>query len=194
MADNQNLQGVAVIAKIFGVTTRRIEQLKAEGIIQGHGKPTKYDLLPTIQAYIRYLSDKANGREKKETTAELEEQKLRAEVELKEAKAAQAVLQLKELQGKLHLASDVEAIMTDIVFQLRAQLMALPGQLAVDLSGTHTAPEQSETVRRAVYTILESLANYKYDPEQYRKRVMERQGWEDRTVNEDGETEPTAGN
>ncbi len=71
----------------MSVSTRRVEQLKTEGVIKGQGKPTKYDLLPTIQAYIRYLSDKANGREKKETTAELEEAKLRAEVDIKEAKA-----------------------------------------------------------------------------------------------------------
>ena len=68
----ENLQSTQVIAKIFGVSTRRIEQLKAEGVIKGQGRPTKYDLLPTIQAYIKYLSDKANGREKRETDAELE--------------------------------------------------------------------------------------------------------------------------
>ena len=49
----ENLQSTQVIAKIFGVSTRRVEQLKSEGIIKGQGKPTKYDLLPTIQAYIR---------------------------------------------------------------------------------------------------------------------------------------------
>ena len=70
MAENQNLQSTQVIAKIFGVSTRRIEQLKAEGIIQGQGKPTKYDLLPTIQAYIKFLSDKAYGREEKKSKAE----------------------------------------------------------------------------------------------------------------------------
>ena len=38
MADNQNLQTTQVIAKIFGVSTRRIEQLKAEGVIKGQGQ------------------------------------------------------------------------------------------------------------------------------------------------------------
>ena len=57
MAEQSNLQPTAVIAQIFGVSVRRVEQLKAEGIIKGHGKPTKYDLLPTIKAYISYLSD-----------------------------------------------------------------------------------------------------------------------------------------
>lgn len=182
-AENQNLQPTRVIAKIFGVSTRRVEQLKTEGIIKGQGKPTKYDLLPTIQAYIRHLSDKAAGREKKETTAELEQKKLRAEVALKEAKAEAAKLELKELQGKMHRAEDVEAIMTDHIFFLRSMLMSMPGKLAVDLSGTHTAAEQADRVRQEVYYILENLANYKYDPEEYQKRVMQRQGWEHKEDN-----------
>lgn len=181
----ENLQSTQVIAKIFGVSTRRVEQLKTEGVIKGQGKPTKYDLLPTIQAYIRYLSDKANGREKKETTAELEEAKLRAEVDIKEAKAKAAQMELKELQGKMHRAEDVEAITTDHVLFLRSMLMAMPGKLAVDLAGTHTAPEQADLVKREVYYLLERLAEYRYDPEEYRARVRERQGWNDQHGDDD---------
>lgn len=181
----ENLQPTQVIAKIFGVSTRRVEQLKTEGIIKGQGKPTKYDLLPTIQAYIKYLSDKANGREKKETMANLEEAKLTAEVEIKKSKAEAARLELKELQGKMHRAEDVEAIFTDHVLFLRSMLLAMPGKLAVDLSGEHTAAEQAETVKREVYYILNNLADYRYDPEEYKKRVMERQGWENHREDED---------
>ena len=181
----ENLQTSQVIAKIFGVSTRRVEQLKTEGVIKGQGKPTKYDLLPTIQAYIKYLSDKANGREKKETMANLEEAKLSAEVEIKKSKAEAARLELKELQGKMHRAEDVEAIFTDHVLFLRSMLLAMPGKLAVDLSGEHTAAEQAETVKREVYYILNNLADYRYDPEEYKKRVMERQGWETQREDED---------
>ncbi len=179
----ENLQSTQTIAQIFGVSTRRVEQLKTEGIIKGQGKPTKYDLLPTIKAYIKYLADKANGREKKEAMANLEEQKLQAEVDIKTAKAQAAQMELAELQGKLHRAEDVEAITTDHVLFLRSMLIALPGKLAVDLGGTHTAAEQAEKVRQEVYYILDQLTNYKYDPEAYKKRVMERQGWDHR--NED---------
>lgn len=185
---NQNLQPTQVIAKIFGVSTRRVEQLKAEGIIKGQGKPTKYDLLPTIQGYIRYLSDKANGREKKQTTAELEESKLRAEVDIKQAKAKAAQMELKELQGKMHRAEDVEVIMTDHVLFLRSMLTALPGKLAVDLAGDHTAPEQAERVKQEVYYILDQLSDYRYNSEEYKKRVMERQGW-DRPHGDDEDAE-----
>lgn len=183
----ENLQSVQVIAKIFGVSTRRVEQLKTEGIIKGQGKPTKYDLLPTIQAYIRHLSDKANGREKKQTDAELTTSKLKAENRIKTAKAEMAELELKELQGKMHRAEDVEEITTDHVFFVRSMLMAMPGKLAVDLAGTHTAAEQADRVKQEVYYILENLAGYKYDPEEYKKRVMERQGWDNHTDGKDND-------
>lgn len=185
----ENLQNTQVIAKIFGVSTRRVEQLKSEGVIKGEGKPTKYDLLPTIQAYIKYLSDKAYGREKKQTDAQLETAKLEAEKRIKTAKAEMAELELKELQGKMHRAEDVEAIVTDHVFFLRSMLMAMPGKLAVDLAGTHTAAEQADRVKQEIYYILENLAGYRYDPEEYKKRVMERQGWDNRSDGKDSDTD-----
>lgn len=187
MAENQNLQPVQVIAKIFGVSTRRVEQLKTEGIIKGQGKPTKYDLLPTIQAYIKYLSDKANGREKRETDAQLETDKLSAEKRIKTAKAEIVELELQELRGELHRASDVEAITTDHVLYMRSMLLAMPGKLAVDVAAINSAPECAERIKREVYSVLSSLANYRYDPEEYKKRVRERQGWNDRYGEESDE-------
>ena len=58
-------------------------------------------------------------------------------------------------------------------------LMAMPGKLAVDLAGDHTAAEQAEVVQNEVNFVLNSLADYKYDPKEYKKRVKERRGWED---------------
>ena len=180
----ENLQTSQVIAKIFGVSTRRVEQLKTEGVIKGQGKPTKYDLLPTIQAYIRYLSDKANGREKKESDAQLETEKLTAEKRIKMAKAEMAELELKELKGELHRSSDVEAITTDHVMFVRSMLMAMPGKLAVDVATIQTAPEAAERIKQEVYAILQQLSDYRYDPEEYKKRVRERQGWNERQGDE----------
>ena len=181
----ENLQSSQVIAKIFGVSTRRVEQLKTEGVIRGQGKPTKYDLLPTIQAYIKYLSDKANGREKKETDAQLETEKLSAEKRIKSAKAEMAELELQELKGELHRASDVEAITTDHVLYMRSMLMAMPGKLAVDVAALSSAAECAERIKQEVYTVLNNLADYRYDPDEYKRRVRERNGWNERADDSD---------
>ena len=187
MAENpkQNLQPTSVIAMLFGITNSRVGQLKKEGVIIGQGNPAKYDLLPTVKAYIRYLSDKAYARDKREKARELEENKLEAEGRIKTAKAEIAELELAELQGKMHRAEDVEAITTDHVLYLRSMLMAMPGKLAVDLAGTHTAAEQAERIKQEVYYILNNLTEYRYDPDEYKKRVMERQGWQDHRGDED---------
>lgn len=172
----QNLQKTQVIAKLFGLTVRRVQQLTQEGVIsQVDGKG--YDLLPTIQRYIKYLQDKAYGREEKAQMVDLETEKLNAEIDLKRSKARMAELELKELEGKMHRSEDVEAMTTDLVLNIRSMLMALPGLLAVDLANINTAAEASERIKEAVNDILEELSNYKYDPKEYQKRVRERQGW-----------------
>ena len=148
MADNQNLQPTQVIAKIFGVSTRRVEQLKAEGIIKGQGKPTKYDLLPTIQSYIKYLSDKAYGREQKATDGENESRKIKADADLKATKAEIADMELQELKGEMHRSEDVEAMTTDLVFTIRSMMLALPGRLAIDLAAIEKPAEISERIKQ----------------------------------------------
>lgn len=64
---------VEVIASLFGVTVRRVQQLTQEGIISTTKtkEGNRYELAPTIQRYVKYLSDKAYGKSKSEKEAEL---------------------------------------------------------------------------------------------------------------------------
>ena len=186
-ATKQNLVDSKIIAQLFGVTTRRVQQLAQEGIISAtkQGNANKYDLLPTIQRYIKHLSEKANGKEATKKDTETEGRRLEAEADLKRSKADMAALQLKELEGKMHRSEDVEAVMTDLVYTIRSMLMALPGRLAVDVVSAKTAAEASEVIRAEVYKVLEELAAYKYDPEEYARRVRDREGWSEISDGED---------
>lgn len=174
-----NAQKPDVIAKLFGVSVRRVQQLTQEGIITTVrvGSANRYDLLPTIQRYIKHLQDKANGREAKKDDDGSEGRKMKAEADLKESKAGMAALELKELEGKMHRSDDVEAMTTDLVFSIRSMIMALPGRLAVDMANISTAAEASERIKEECHNILNDLANYRYDPEAYKRRVRDRQGW-----------------
>lgn len=185
---NAKMVDSKTIAALFSMTDRRVQQLTKEGIITAtkEGNANRYDLLPTIQKYIKYLSDKANGKELSKKDSETEDRKLEAEADLKRSKADMAALQLKELEGKMHRSEDVEALTLDLVFTVRSMLIALPGRLAVDVVGAKTASEASEIIREEVYKVLEELSNYKYDPEEYARRVRERQGWSEIS---DGEEE-----
>lgn len=167
------------IASLFGVSTRRIQQLKAEGVIVSEGRPARYDLLPTVKAYIGYLSDLAYNRRKKQSINELTEEKLTAEKDWKRHRADMAELELKELQGKMHRAEDVEEITTAHVMAVRGALLALPSKLAIDCASLTTAPEVAERIKTEIYSILTELSEFRYNADEYREKVQERQGWDE---------------
>ena len=155
---------------------------------QRHKGLYKFDLLPTVKAYIRYLRDRANGKEAKTAdTVKAEADKLRAEADLKQSKAKIAELQLKELEGKMHRSEDVEALTNDLVYTARSMIMALPGRLAMDVVQAGSANEASALIRTECYKILDELAGYQYDPEAYRRRVRDREGWSDALADEEAD-------
>ncbi len=191
MAENpkQNLQSTEIMAKLFELDPRRVQQLAKEGILPAASqRPYKFDLLPTVKAYIRYLRDRANGKEAKTAdTVKAEADKLRAEADLKQSKAKIAELQLKELEGKMHRSEDVEAMTNDLVYTARSMIMALPGRLAMDVVQAGSANEASALIRTECYKILDELAGYQYDPEAYRRRVRDREGWSDALADEEAD-------
>lgn len=95
-----------VIAKLFGVTIRRIEQMTQEGIIETtatieDGKHVRrYALAPTVNRCVKNLSNKARGRKGAADEKELKGQQAK-EQDLKEKKLL-AEIALKESQGELH--------------------------------------------------------------------------------------------
>ena len=175
--ETKNLQSKQVIAKLYGSTTSQIEYLVKNGVIQCEGKPAKFDLWPTIQALFKYQRDIIQNKEKSKQDSENESKKLDGDARIKRAKAEYQELKLKELKCELHKAEDVEAIMTDHVLFLRSMLMGLPGKLAMDLAAIDSAPQVADRIKKEIYKILNTLAEYEYDPEEFKKRVREREGW-----------------
>lgn len=167
----------AEVANLLDITIQRVGQLRKEGVLKQYKMPAgdRYRLVESVKDYIHFIRD----RETKEPRAGPDEaRKAAAEADLKESKAAVAKLQLKELEGKMHRSEDVEAMTTDLVYTIRSMIMALPGRLAVDMANTKAAPEASERIERECHEILRELAAYKYDPEKYKQRVRDREGWQ----------------
>lgn len=135
-------------------------------------------MFPTILAYIGYLKTKSTGtytNKKEQKTLE----KMQAEIDYKNAKARMAEIELEELAGHMHAAEDVEKMTADLCLAVRSMLLALPGQLAVDVAAVSTAPEAQVIIKDAVCHILDELSRYEYDPKEYRRRVLERKEWQD---------------
>ncbi len=189
MEGKKELKNSKEIADLFGFDERRVQQLAKENIIPAVRKrPYQFDLNETVKAYIQYLKEKANGREQKDASDEKStSDKLRAEADLKKYKAKMTELQLKEMEGKMHRSEDVEAAVNDLVYNVRSMIMALPGRLAVNVVNAENANEASEMIRVECSMILNELAEHRYDPEEYKRRVRERKGWSEIPDDEDDE-------
>lgn len=176
------------IAELFELTARRIQQLTQDGVLKTHETPAgrRYNVAEATKDYLRYMRRQLEQKQSAQNN-KLETDKLQAEVDIKNAKARVAELQLAELESTMHRAEDVEAMTTDLVFSIRSALMAMPGRLAVDTAELTSPAETSVRIQEEVNEILRSLSQYQYDPEEYKKRVKDRQGWA--IIEDDEQTE-----
>ena len=175
---DKNLRNTEFIAKFFGRSNRHIQQLTSDGILpvvkRTHKDGNLYDLIPTIQRYIKYLQGIVDNRTK--STDELEAQRLNVDIKLKEAKADKAILDLKILKAEVLRVEDVRAYVEDLAATTKALLTALPGRLAMDVLNASTAAEVSEIIDIAVIEVLNELKDYKFTIEFYKQRVAESNG------------------
>lgn len=182
----KNYQKADVIARLFGKTTRRIQQLTQDGILPTVQTQSgrRYDLLPTITRYIKYLEARAEKQQPENITEKMEK-KLDAEIKYKQAKADKAKLELDELKGQMHRAADIEKLTNELVFSVRSMLLAMPGRVAMDLAAINNPTEVSQYMARHVEALLDELAQHEYDPDVYRQLAREREGWENAENDED---------
>ena len=142
MDNNRNVAGgglyrVEIIAQLFGVTVRRIQQLTQEGVL-----PTtetvdgrRYDLVPTIQQYVKYLSDKAYGKDRSEKELELREQKMKADIALKESQGELHRLKTDIAAGKYIAVEEVTMDYERFFVTFKNFAMSLPARLTDEISG-----------------------------------------------------------
>ncbi len=165
MKSTDGLYSTSVIADLFGVTVRRVQQLAQKKIIPKAGKAL-FDLGPTVQAYIRYLQGLINGAISADS-AELNQRLLQAQAEEREAKARMAGLDLSVMQGRLHDADHVKKIMTDMIIACKSQLLAIPSKASTIVAGMTDPAEVMTYLRSLINEALESLSEY--DAEKFNK-------------------------
>lgn len=162
------------VAELIGKDARTLQNLAKQGVLtyEKIGGHYQFDLYTVIKEYCDHLT-----KLKKKKISSTEEEKMAEDVRWKRAKADIAELELQELKGMLHSAEDVEDMTTDLVLVIRSSFLALPGKISSELAELETASEISERLKAEIFDILKDLSNYRYDPEEYRKRVRERRGW-----------------
>lgn len=151
-------QRVEIIAQLFGVTVRRIQQLTQEGVLPTSETPEgrRYELVPTIQRYVQYLSDKAYGKNRSEKEMELREQKMKAEIALKESQGELHRLKTDIAAGKYISVEEVQLDYTRFFVTFKKFAMSLPSRLTGIVSG-YMEPLEARRVEKSLQSEVQKL-------------------------------------
>ena len=145
---------VKAIARILGLTERRVRQLKDQGIIAEYkGTPGLYELVPTIHAYINYLR-----RRNPESAENIDYNTERAK--LIRAKRLDVEFDLGVKEGSLHTSEDVEAVMTNMLMNFKSRLMSLPAKLSPKLVKKTDKAEINRIIKDSIDEALNELADF----------------------------------
>lgn len=144
---------VTTLARLFNLTERRIQQMARDGIIPKPEKG-KYDLIGCTRAYIKYLQERAAGREVEAADAYLERARL-----LK-AQADKTELEVKSLRKEVMPVDEVEMLVTGIVARARTKLLAMIGRCAMRLVSLRTYAEIEACLRENIYEVLTEMTQH----------------------------------
>ncbi len=164
--ENQNLYESRVIAQLFGFSgTRRIEQLTQDGVIDAvlvevNGrKVRRYDLVPTIQKYIQFLSSKAYGKSSRtDKEMELREQKMEADIALKESQGELHRLKTQIAAGEYISVEEVKIDYTKFFLIFKKFAMSLPARMSGMIAGL-LEPLEARRVEKELAGEITSLLN-----------------------------------
>lgn len=152
------------IAKLFKLSVRRIQQLTQEGILpteetdEGRGK---YELCPTIQRYSTYLSSKAYGKSSTEKEIQLKQQKLEAEIELKELQGDFHKIKNDIAAGRYISVEDVKADYRKFFVTFKKFALGIPSKLSTRLSSVCDSPSEIRAIESELNNdIITLLSNF----------------------------------
>lgn len=151
---------VGTLAEWLGVTEKRVQQLADDGIVRRKARGL-YALEESVKGYNAFRAERSPGRSRSDDVDAAEYEKHRAAYT--KYKAEEKRLQLELLQGKVHNADTVSAIMNEILANLRSKLLALPtitAPIVADLSDPNAC---QEAITTAVHDALTEIATYPKD-------------------------------
>ncbi len=136
--ESKNYMKVEVIAQLFGVSVRRIQQLTQDGVLPTTQTSSgrRYDLVPTVQKYVKYLSDKAYKKgDKSEREFELQSQKLEADIALKESQGELHRIKTQIIEGKYIPKEEVQADYRRFFVVFKKFVQGVPARVSGYING-----------------------------------------------------------
>ena len=162
MSVKTDVSGVIVntdyLAKMFGVTSRYINQLAKEGVLEKRA-PGRWPLEQNVNRYIEFLRSGKKDTEEQESRSRYWEEKAKHEA----AKREMAELQLARLKNRMHDATIVELVMTDMLTTLKNRLLALPQKVSPKIIGLKSIAEVNDILATEINEALIELSDYSPD-------------------------------
>lgn len=151
------LAPVETLAEIFGLTSARINQLAADGIIVRHERG-KYDLLASVKKYCEYLrTKKKNQFDGGDTPDGKDYEKHRSRYTAAKADIAEIDAAMKK--GQAHDATAVAKVWYDMIAAARGKFLSVPTKAAGEMDGM-TTPERQAFLQTLVEDALRELSDY----------------------------------
>ncbi len=138
------------LAACIGLSRPRVVQLANEGVLV-RDENSKYNLSESIQRYINY---KCGGEDNLSFDS--------ARTKHEQFKSRLTELKLAKVENSMHDAHDVELVMTEMLTNLRTQLLGLPTALCGQLANM---PQENiyEMMTQAIEDKLSEIAEYSPD-------------------------------
>lgn len=142
---------VSEIAQILMIGVRRIQQLAKEGVIP-KTKNGRYELVPAVQGYIRYLQERSTSTDR--APADYREEKTR----LTKVQAEIAEIELAQKRGELASISDFEKATEAVMRTIRTNMMNIPQRAVTRLLGETDETTFKDVLQDEIRQALETTA------------------------------------
>lgn len=146
-----------VLSKLFSLTERRIRDLAQEGVLVRSTTKGRYNLERSVQNYILHLKTNKNIENIK-TNNELDYEEEKAIHE--KVKREKSEIELKIMKGEVHLAEDVESVMSIMLANFRSKILAMPSKLAPTLVSQNDIKYIRDRIKVECVEVLEELKDY----------------------------------
>jgi phage terminase Nu1 subunit (DNA packaging protein) len=141
------------ICKLLDLTPRRVQQLSKEGVIP-KAERGRYELVPAVQGYIRYLRDRAVNSDTGGDTY------LADRSRLMRINADMAELDLQVKRGELMPVADVTSGLDRAFTVFRARTLAVPSKLSPQIVGVGNIHEIQSVLESEVTELLDELHRF----------------------------------
>jgi hypothetical protein len=145
---------VNVIAKLLDLSIRRVYQLTNEGVIPKAEKG-RYELVPAVQGYIRYLRDRAIGAD-----ALPDESARASRARLLKAQAEAQEMENAKVRGELLPRDPLEQAIGAAFGVVRNRILAIDKKLPMRVLGCNSLPEIQAISSEMHNEALNELANF----------------------------------